>query len=187
MVPSTAEKTATRAVVEEALAVEDCFEAARCPDLAEKLNDGDRIGGGDDGAEQKTTGPVESESVVGHRADQHHGQENANRRQQADRHDATPHLVEVECQRGLEDKARNKREQDQVGPDGRPTQARNETDQDSPHGQQNWVRDCRRPPGQQTQRRRGSTEKDEEEEKALRGAQWHVRTPADQPSRHTTR
>ena len=32
-----------RAVVEEALAVEDCFEAARCPDLAEKLNDGDRI------------------------------------------------------------------------------------------------------------------------------------------------
>ncbi len=57
-------------VVEQALAFEDGFQAQRRMHLAQEVDDSDRIGCGDDGAEQGAARPVEAgETVVGHGAD----------------------------------------------------------------------------------------------------------------------
>ena len=174
-------------VVEQALAVEDRFETARGADLAEQLNDRDRVGRCHDRAEKKSAGPVQAETVMGQGADQHHGQEDAQRGQKADRHHPPPHLVQVERQRGFEDEPGHEREQDQVRADRWQPQAGNEADHDASHREQHRIRNGRRGPRQEAQRRRRGAEKDEEEEKALRGAHGGRRPPADQPSRHTTR
>ena len=185
------EDSHARAVVEEALAVEDGLESARGTDLAEELHHSDRVRGGDDRAEQKSARPIQAEAVVGHRADQQDRQEHAHRGQQADGHDPTPHLLEVERQRRLEDEPGYEGEQDQVGPDRRqakaPCQWTEEADQDAADRQQHGIRDGRGGARDETERGRRRPKHDQEEKKALGAAhQDGRRPPADQPSRHTS-
>jgi len=106
-------------VVEQALAVEDGLEPTRGPQLTEKVDDRNRVGGGDYRAEQEAVSPVQAEREMRKSTDQRDGEEDAESGKQRDRHHSPPQLLEVERERCLEDQAGHEREKDEVGADGR--------------------------------------------------------------------
>jgi hypothetical protein len=134
------------AIIEEALAVEDRLQACGRVDLAQQVDDRDRVGGRDDSPQEEPARPIEAEQDVREHADEQHRQKYAHGGEQADGHDATPHLSEVEVERRLEDEARHEDEEDQVRTDGRKAQARNQADDDAADRQQHRVRHEERSP-----------------------------------------
>jgi len=83
-------------VVEEALAADDRGEPARRADLAEDSQHGDRIGGGDDRAEEQRAGPGEAgERMQGH-THQAGGGDNPGQGQEGDQAERGPQLGQRE-------------------------------------------------------------------------------------------
>src|SRR5260370_14705670 len=106
------------AVIEQALALENRFQSARGSDLAEKVDDCDRVGGRHDGPKQDAASPVEAEAVMSQHPDDGYRQEDTDRPEQADRDDPAPHLVEIERQRSFENEPGYEGEEDEVRAQG---------------------------------------------------------------------
>src|SRR5260370_18514296 len=124
------------AVIEQALALENRLQAAGGSDLAEKVDDCDRVGGRHDGPKKDAAGPVEAEAVMSQHPDDDYRQKDTDRREQADRDDAAPHLVEIERQRSFENEPGNEGEEDEVRAKGRDVHAEDQPDQDDPDSPQ---------------------------------------------------
>src|SRR5712691_9064506 len=155
------------AVVEETFALEDRLQPAWGTNLAKQVDDRDRIGSRHDGTKQDAARPVETKTEMSQNADHHHSQEHTERRQQADRDDPAPHLVEVERERSLEDQPRHKRQEDEVRTQNWKPDAGNQADEDAADGQEHRVRDRRGRARDEAQHGGGATHDDQKQEEAL--------------------
>ncbi len=107
-----------RAVVDEALALDDRDDPVRDTELAPDGGRRDRVGGGDDRAQDERGRPVESQGEVRHRRDADHRRQDEADRQQGDRPDIPAKLAKRREERRRVQDRRQEDEQDEVGFEG---------------------------------------------------------------------
>ena len=93
-------------VVEQALALDQDRQPARRAEVAEDADHGDRIGGGDDGAQQQAGDQADLREGRQGEADHQRADDDGDHGQEQDRRDVVHQTADVDHQRGLEQQGR---------------------------------------------------------------------------------